>query len=309
VNNLTGIGNGNSRERAIGFACVSLAAAIWAVYPVVTRMGLKQSFEPAELIILRFGVSALLLAPLFLRDLRTLSTGAWVKGAHLAICHGTLLTLLLFEGLRRAPAAHSPAIMQGLIPLWVALFLWLTRKEQIAPRRKIGLLTIALGAVVLGTASVGGYDMRTMSGDLLFVAASALAAGYFVQMQSVAMPSAVATMFVSFYSILAILPWWISSRAETNCFKLCREIAAQAFVQGMLLAVVSVLALNRAIAALGSQTTSVFLSIVPAGTAMIGWIVLDEHPSATEMMAIALVVGGMLVVGRTIQRNSGSNGM
>lgn len=269
-------------------------------------MGLKQSFEPAELIILRFGVSALLLAPFFIREISSLNAGAWARGASLAICHGALLTLLLFEGLRRAPAAHSPAIMQGLIPMWIAFFLCLMG-ERIAPLRKFGLLIIALGAGILGTASVGGYDMRTVSGDLLFVSASALAAGYFVQMQSATMRSAVATMFVSLYSILAILPWWISHRHELFQAMSWHEIAAQAVVQGLLLAVVSVLALNRAIAALGSQATSVFLAIVPAGTGLIGWLVLDEHLSATEMLAISVMVGGMLVVGRASQRSSDSN--
>lgn len=277
-----------------------LTALIWAAYPVVTRVSVTQSLDPADLFALRFGISALLFAPYLVLRAAALPRNAWLHGVGLALCQGTLAGLVI-AGLQFAPASHASALVQGIIPAWMLVGV-LAAGQTFHRRSKRGLLLVSAGALALVASAAATADSRAVHADLMFLLASLLGAGYVLQTRRYGLPATAAAAFVAVYSAIGFLPWYVASRSDL-VGHLARvpafEIGLQALYQGVLVGVVSFIALNRAIASLGSMKVSAFISGVPILTAILGVPILGEAPSPTEYGALALITLGAFLVGRS----------
>jgi drug/metabolite transporter (DMT)-like permease len=73
-------------------------------------------------------------------------------------------------------------------------------------------------------------------------------------------------------------------------------IALQAFVQGLLTAVISYVVYGLAVSILGASSGAAFAASCPAMTALMAIPILGEWPSATDWFAIALISIGVYVV-------------
>ena len=70
------------------------------------------------------------------------------------------------------------------------------------------------------------------------------------------------------------------------------DVALQA-LQGVLTAIVALLLYGRMVPILGATSGAVFVTLTSAMTAVLAIPVLDEWPSATDWMAIALISLGV----------------
>jgi drug/metabolite transporter (DMT)-like permease len=74
-----------------------------------------------------------------------------------------------------------------------------------------------------------------------------------------------------------------------------REVALQAFVQGLLTAVVSTVLYGRAVSILGASNGSAFAALAPAMTALVAIPLLGEWPATSDWIAILLISGGVYI--------------
>ena len=70
----------------------------------------------------------------------------------------------------------------------------------------------------------------------------------------------------------------------------------QAFVQGLLTAILSLLLYGRAVGILGASSGAAFAALCPAMTALLGIPILGEWPTLTDWMAISLISAGVYVL-------------
>jgi drug/metabolite transporter (DMT)-like permease len=83
----------------------------------------------------------------------------------------------------------------------------------------------------------------------------------------------------------------------TSLFKAAwGDLALQAFVQGLLTAIVSLVFYGRAVSILGASSGAAFAALSPAMTAVMAIPVLGEWPAAIEWIAIASISVGVYVV-------------
>jgi drug/metabolite transporter (DMT)-like permease len=98
---------------AIGLAWGLLAAAIWTVYSVLARLGIKMGLTPMDMTLLRFAPGALVMLPFVLRwGLGDLAGIGWRRGLVLAALSGPVFSLLMMTGFARSshrPSRCSPA--------------------------------------------------------------------------------------------------------------------------------------------------------------------------------------------------------
>ncbi len=275
-----------------GILCAALVMLIWAGYPVVTRMSVAQTLSPEDLFALRFGISALVFLPYLAWRAGALPGDAWLKGIGLALCQGTLAALVI-AGLELAPARHASALVQGVLPAWVLIAgaVFLGRRFQRSGARGVAL--IAAGVAMFVAGSGAAFDREMLRGDLMFLLASLLACGYFLQTRRFRLPPAAAAAFVAVYSAVGFLPWYVLSAEAPFARVPAAELMVQVLYQGVLVGCVSFVALNRAIIALGSTRTSAFISAVPVLTALIAIPVLGEHPPLADCAALALITVGV----------------
>jgi drug/metabolite transporter (DMT)-like permease len=74
-----------------------------------------------------------------------------------------------------------------------------------------------------------------------------------------------------------------------------REIAIQAVFQGVLSAIVALLAYTRAVAILGAARGAVFAALVPAFALLLAIPLLAERPTPLQLTGVAFVTVGMLL--------------
>ena len=83
-----------------GYSAAAVAVLIWASYPVATRAGVTGSFEPQDLMLLRFGVGALLFLPYLALQFRAIRRDAWLQGVPLTLFQGAGMAALAIYGLQ-----------------------------------------------------------------------------------------------------------------------------------------------------------------------------------------------------------------
>lgn len=278
-----------------GYAAAAVAVLIWASYPVATRAGVTGSFAPHDLMLLRFGVGALLFLPWVMLRFRAIRRDAWLRGIPLTLFQGAGMAALVICGLQFAPANHAAALGPGVSPAWVALLGFLVYSRRSSARIVVGASLCAVGVLMLAWWSASELNTRVLAGDAMFLAASALGALYVLQLRTWGIGAIQGAAIVSLYSALVVVPWHLWSASEALWQVAPRELLWQVLWQGIMIGCVALVALNHAIERLGSARSSALVAFVPALTAVLGFLFLGEVPSGAELAAILAISAGVSI--------------
>lgn len=278
-----------------GPAAAALAVLIWASYPVATRAGVTGSFAPLDLLVLRFGVGALLLLPCLLFRLRSIPRSTWLRGAPLTLCQGAGMGALVIFGLQFAPASHAAALGPGVSPAWVLLLGFLAFSRSPPSRAVLGAALCGLGVLMLVYWSASELSPRVLAGDAMFLCASALGALYVLQLRDWGVGAIRGAAIVSLYSALVVVPWYLWSTPGSLLHATQAELLWQVLWQGVLVGCVALVALNHAIDRLGAERTTACIALVPVLTALLALMVLGEVPSAAEIAAFLAISAGVSI--------------
>ena len=278
-----------------GYVAAAVVVLIWASYPVATRAGLTGSFAPQELMLLRFGVGALLFLPYLALQFRAIRRDAWLRGVPLALFQGAVMAALVICGLQFAPASHAAALGPGIAPAWVALLGFLVFSRRPSTRMIVGAAFCAIGVTTLAAWSASGPNPTVLAGDAMFVAASDLGAFYVLQMRNWGISAIQGAAIVTLYSALVVVPWYLWSASGALWRSTPIELLWQVLWQGVLIGCIALVALNYAIARLGPERASALVALVPALSAVLGLLFLGETPSSAEIAAILAISAGVSI--------------
>jgi drug/metabolite transporter (DMT)-like permease len=216
------------------------AAGIWAGWIVVARLGVGTSLDPWDIAALRFGIGGLILLPYLMRRGLAIERLGWIGLAAIVLGCGAPMVLLVNAGLLFAPAAHAGGLFSGVVPLMVALLAAPFLHEALTPGRRVGLALILAGVVsIIWSAGGAAFGARENIGHVLFLGAALLWAGYTVAMRRARLDGLHAAAIAAVGTLALYLPFY-SVVAGTSLFKAPpADITLQAFVQGVLAAVVA----------------------------------------------------------------------
>ena len=278
-----------------GYSAAAVAVLIWASYPVATRAGVTGSFTPQDLMLLRFGVGALLFLPYLALQSRAIRRNAWLQGVPLTLFQGAGMAALVICGLQFAPANHAAALGPGVAPAWVALLGFLVFSRRPSARMLVGAALCALGVVTLASWSASAPSSTVLAGDAMFVAASALGSLYVLQLRNWRIGAIQGAAIVTLYSAVAVVPWYLWSASGALWRVTPLELLWQVLWQGVLIGCIALVALNHAIARLGPERPSALVALVPALSAVLGLLFLGEIPSTTEIAGILAISAGVSI--------------
>jgi drug/metabolite transporter (DMT)-like permease len=288
-----------------GFATVS----IWASWSVITRLAVTTNLNAWDIAALRFGVAGLLLSPVLVREGLALDRLGWLGLAVVIAGNGAPYALIAASGLRFAPAYDQGALNPGCMPLFVALIAATVLRENPSATRKAGLALILAGAaIIVAWHRWGGtWSLARTFGDALFLLASFLTACFTVKMRQAQLKPLHAAALVSTGSLVIYLPIYLALYGARLAQLTLGEFAAQAFFQGVLVTIVSLVLYVRAVAILGASGGAAFGALVPALSALFAIPLLAEWPTETAWVAIVLVSSGVyLASGGPLPRQSAS---
>lgn len=272
------------------------AALIWSGMIVAVRFGLRTNLTAWDITALRFAVGGVLLLPIVLRRGLALDRLGWAGVAALVIGCGAPMVLIVNTGLLFAPVAHAGALFPGMVPMFVGLLAIPILREALSPVKKLGLV-LMLGGVIAIVGIAGGSGVSRQSiGHALFLAGAFLWACYTVAMRRTRLDGMHAAAVAAVGSLVLYLPAYAVVVGPSLFHAALVDIALQAFVQGILTAVVSLVLYGRAVGILGALGGATFPALVPAMVAMLGIPVLGEWPDLIDWVAITAISIGVYVV-------------
>lgn len=298
-----------------GAACGLAAVSIWAIWHVLTRLAVTTNLDASDVTALRFGVAGLLLSPVVVRRGFGLDRLGRLGLAVLIFGLGVPYALVAAVGLRFAPAYDSGALNPGSMPLFVALIAAFLRIEQLGSARKLGLLLIAGGVLLIIGASASmsstGWNALRIFGDLLFLVAGFLSAASTLVMRRAGLDPLHTAAIIATGSLIIYLPAYILLHGSDLGRVSPGDLMVQALFQGVLVTIVGVFLYGRAIAVLGASGGAAFGALVPVLAGLFGIPLLGEWPNATGWAGIGLISAGVYLASGgplPITKLVGSNG-
>ena len=285
------------REGIAGDLGMLLVCLIWGLNFSVTKLALAD-IPPLPFTAIRFAGASLLLW-LVLRVVEgpgPLASGDLKKLAVLGLVGNTCYQLVFTVGLARTTATNS-ALILSTVPTVVAMFAGALGLERITRRMWTG---IALGTVgvglVIATRGVA-FDARTMSGDLLTLAAVLCWAGYTLGLRRI--PAGISPLRVTTMTTITGTPGLVlagipgMSRLDWGAVEPAAWLAlGYAAVFSL---VIAYLLWNRSVQAVGRTRTAIYMCITPLVAVAGAWVLLGERPHPLQGLGAVLIVAGVLL--------------
>lgn len=291
------------RAKLLGITMGVIAALIGGGWQVATRAATTATrMAPMDVALLRYGIPALVLAPVLWR-VGLIPTG--VRRRDLALMWigaGVPFGLLAILGTRYAPAAHMGVFMAGASPLIAALLSWVIWRERPSRTRAAGLAAMTLGVALLGSTSLASWTDESWRGDLLFLAAAGLWALYALVFRRVGVGPWTAAALVNTWSAIVVLVY-VGFVGQALTSHSLAPIAWQALWQGVLAGVLGLWSFSVAIARLGAAQAAAFGALAPAVSALGGWAILGDRLTAMNGVAVVAAMVGVALASGAFDRS------
>jgi len=297
----------STRPALLGWLAALATVTIWAAWAVGTRHAVTHDLPPAALGLLRFGIPALLLAPIAWR------IGLFPRGLDPLKALGLLgsgapFFLIVAWGMQFAPAAEIGPLLPGTMPLFVALIGWLVFGERLA-----GLRVFGFALILAGVACIGGYGLLfsgngAWRGHLLLLTGAGLWGIYTHAYRRSGLSALQAAALIGLWSFLILLPFGGAPLLRALDHGLDGPVVLQALLQGFLSGVAGIILYGIAINRLGASRAAAVspLSIVLA--ALIAIPALNEIPSAAAWIGIVLATLGVVLASGVFNHSSARAG-
>jgi drug/metabolite transporter (DMT)-like permease len=286
----------DGRQVLLGVAAAVGAILIGASWHVVTRLGVTTTLHPVDLALIRYGLPAFILFPLVLKSPLFPKDGNLPLLALMIAGSGLPFGLLAMAGSVFAPVAHMGVLIPGGVALIVAAFSLFVAGDEFSSSRRVGFFILMSGVLLLAVTTMSSLSSNTLLGDSLFALAAALWAAYTMAFRKSGLNPMQATIFVSTWSMLLALPLWLLTPDTKMLSAPLFDLAVQIVFQAVLAGVVAVWAYGFALKTVGPVTTAAISALLPAASAIGGWIVLGEPATWSTMTSIGLTIVGVFLI-------------
>ncbi len=276
-----------------------LAASIGALYTVFARWGIARGMDSSDMTFLRFGVAGLVTLPVLGLAVRRDAIGffaQWRSWLLVALLAGPLFGLLMFTALQWAPASHAAVFpftaMSVMGTLMSAAFLG----DRLTLRKLVGIAVVATGLVVLSGLNLQSLSGRALLGDVLFVAAGTLWAGFGIVMRKHRLNPLLATAVISFVALVTYVPIYVATIGTARLLAVPSSVlVTELVVQGLIAGAGTLYTYSKMVALLGPARAAVFPALAPGIAAFLAWPVLGHVPTPGEATGLLIAVAGLLI--------------
>lgn len=291
---------GSSRSTLGALSALSVVL-IWASWLVSTRHSAGTALTALDLSLLRYGLPAIVLAPVWLR------TGLWPKNTPklplvlMVMGSGAVFFQIVAFGMHHTPASAAGVLLPGAMPFFTAVLGIVFLGERPDTARKLGLAAIVIGGLVLLAGSAGGQALSWISYTALPLGATfwAIYTHAFRKSGLNALQGAALIAAWSTIINLALLPFFGTGFLDVSM----REIGLQVLTQGVLSGLVSMLLYGWAVSILGGTQAAAYTAITPLAAAFAGaWLLGETLGGAVLAAAVITGVGVLLSTGLMSRR-------
>ena len=275
------------------------AITIWAGWMSATRIAATDGVAPIDVAMLRYGVPALMLAPVWVSTFRKLRHAPiWSLIAMLG--WGLPFVWLVAASLERASVVHLATIVFCTMPVFAVLGERLFFKTKVEPRQVPGFILIGIGAIAVILSALFGKNGTDPYSVLLMVLAAVGWAAYMISFKHTGLSPIEGPAYVCVVSTILLLA--IKAISFSPFLPLTfNQIAFNAIAQGVLSGFVGTILYTAAIARIGGARTASFSVLMPMLGTAIAFFWLGEVPSMVDMSALTLGTLGVAIVNNVIR--------
>lgn len=288
-----------SRNILPGIGWAIVAIMVWSGSLVMLRLGVTTSLNAYDLTMLRFGVAALILAPVVLRHGAGTARLGLIGFGAMVVAFGAPYVLLIAVAMKTAPAAAAGALNPGVMAIASVLLGRVILGDRVGGVRFVGLAVTATG-IALFTWAGGAIT----TGHLILIGTGIMWASYALVVRRAAVPALNATAIVAVGSAVVYLPVYLVALPKQIPAAPLTDILMQAGFQGVLVSVAAIYAFNRSTELLGPVAGATLPALIPVVTLGLGVLVLGEPAGAGEFASAILVTVGLalILVGKPVMR-------
>lgn len=284
-----------SRKLLGGFLWATLTVSVFAGWFVVTRFSVTRILNVWDLTALRYGIGAILLAPVLLSDL---PPRAWRNGFVFSALWGAPFAALVALGVQMTSAGRAASVTPTLMPVFAGLLGWLLLHQAPGKARLAGYAAIAAGLCGLILTAKGGQGAPSLLGLGFLALAAVMWAGYTLLLRGSGLTPVQSAALICFWSAVIFIPVYLVLDIGHLGQATRAEIAIQGFYQGVLMSIVALIGFNRAVALLGPSAAAAMIALVPVVASLLAIVALGEVPTMAESASIAFIVAGVLLAAR-----------
>ena len=277
----------------LGAASALSVVLIWAAWLISTRHSVGTALTALDLSLLRYGVPALLLAPFWLR------TGLWPRGTPkltlvlMVLGSGAPFFHLVGFGMKATPASAAGVLLPGVMPLAAALIGILLLGERPDRMRKLGMLAILSGSVLLLVENLSSGRLSWVSYTVL-PAGATLWAIYTHAFRKSGLSAFEGGALICIWSTiinLALIPF-LGTHLLTAPIA---ETGLQFVTQGLLSGLLATLLYGTAVRSLGGTQAAAYTAVTPVAAAIGGALLLGEPLGVVTIVATLVTGAGVLL--------------
>jgi drug/metabolite transporter (DMT)-like permease len=289
------IKSGTQRRDTIrGFIAAGCVVVFWSGFNIVSRMGGKSALTPFDMVALRFGISGLIMLPVFLRNPGALPLR---QKLIVALIGGLLYSLMVYSGFVFAPAAHAGILVNGGIPFATAVFAWLILGFR--PNRQV-VLAFSLTAIGIGLIAVQSLMVAKVSserwwlGDIFFIVAALCWGFYGVLLRKWQLQAIDAIAALTVGAAILYLPVYLLFLPKAILLVPQQQLLLQGFYQGVVAALGAGLGYAYATQTIGPIKASLMLALVPGISSVMAVPLLGEPLGIATVLGLLCVTIGAI---------------
>jgi drug/metabolite transporter (DMT)-like permease len=223
-------------------------------------------------------------------------TGQWRRWLAVAVLAGPLFAVLIFTAFQFAPPSHGAVFPFAAMSVAGTIFAAIFLADPLTKRKVLGIGIVIAGLLTLSGVSAASLTGRAGIGDVLFIAAGSLWAGFGVVMRKFHLDPILATMVAGVFGLAVYVPFYLATEGVDRLAHADGSLLAiEVWVQGILAGTGIVYAYAKTVQLLGAARAAIFPALIPGIAALIGWPVLGHIPTVTEAIGMTLAIVGLLV--------------
>ncbi|MBU9356495.1 DMT family transporter [Burkholderia multivorans] len=266
------------------------------------------AFVPVALLAtLRFVIAIAALWPLFNpAKMRAVRRAEWLNLFLQAFFGTFMFTLLMLNGVQRTSAVAA-GVITSTIPAIVALFAWLFLGEKPNGRALVSIVLAIAGVVTInlasGNASAQGAPAGSLTGNLLILGAVCCESIYVILSRRLTQTLAPIDIcaYTHLFGLLLMLPLGAGALWRFDYASVPAGTWALVVWYGLSASIFSFWLWMKGIRHVPGSLAGVFSAVLPVAAAVYGIAFLGERPTFAHGIALACVVGGIVLASLRIK--------
>jgi drug/metabolite transporter (DMT)-like permease len=281
-----------------GVAVGLVAASIGALYTVFARWGIAHGMQSTDMTFLRFVVAGVVMLPVLVRVVwmdACAFFAKWRAWLAVALLAGPLFGLLMFTALQWAPASHAAVFPFTAMSVMGTLMSSIFLGDRLTLRKISGIAVVITGLVILSGLELASMSGKALVGDLLFIAAGTLWAGFGIVMRKNNLNPLTATSVISFAALVTYVPLYMGFVGLDRLLATATTVLwTELLIQGLVAGVGTLYTYSKMVALLGPARAAIFPALAPGIAVLLAWPLLDHVPTGIELIGLFVSIVGLL---------------